>query len=307
LGCLLVIGQVVVLVVLIAVPGRSPSVKPAAQRLAASVGDVGGEPRPMGGVRTPPTTVPAPPATTVPPPPTPAPTPAPFIPAPPPPPAAPAAFHGLVPPANPPANVAPEPNFLQSCSGTQYDGSAGCVGASLAAIANARGKEGLPALSLPSNWAQLSPERQLFVATNLERTARGLPPLTAMASALDQAAEQGAAQGVDPTPPSGFPYTKWGSNWAGAVGNPLEAFYFWMYDDGPGSANIECTPQNQRGCWGHRDNVLLTLACHVCVMGAGWAPQGYQLTPSMTELLTDSSGSPPVDFTWQEESAYLTG
>jgi hypothetical protein len=153
---------------------------------------------------------------------------------------------------------------------------------------------------------QLSAERQLFVSTNLERTARGLPPLSAMASELDQTAEQAAAQGSDPTPPSGFPYSRWGSNWAGAVGNPLEAMYFWMYDDGPGSANVECTPSNQSGCWGHRDNVLLVLSCNTCVMGAGWSDHGYDNGPSMTEILVDTSGDPPVDFTWQEESAYLT-
>ena len=95
---------------------------------------------------------------------------------------------------------------------------------------------------LPSNWRQLSPEEQIFVATNLERTARGLPPLTAMATSLDQAARQGAAQNTDPGPPGGFPYSQWTSNWAGAVGNPLEAIYFWMYDDGAGSANIDCAP-----------------------------------------------------------------
>jgi hypothetical protein len=200
----------------------------------------------------------------------------------------------------------PQPNFLPSCSGTQYDGSPGCTGAALAAIANARHQEGLPALTLPSNWAQLSPERQLFVVTNLERTARGLPPLSAMASALDQAAEQGASQDTDPPPPNGFPYSQWGSNWAGAVGNPLEAMYFWMYDDGPGSANIDCTPSNQRGCWGHRDNVLLELPCRVCVAGAGWAPQGYQRSPSMTMLVVESSGSPAQDFSWQEETAYMS-
>jgi len=304
LGCLLAIGQVIVLLVLVALPGRPTSIKPAAKRVAAALGDAGTHR--VGGFRAPATTVPPPTTTPVPPPPAPPP-PAgvPFTPAVARPPAAPAPNAGLV--SHPAVNMPPNPNFLQSCSGTQYDDSSGCVGSALAAIANARRQEGLAGLALPSNWAQLSPERQLFVVTNLERTARGLPPLTAMASALDQAAEQGAAQSTDPPPPSGFPYSKWGSNWAGAVGNPLEAMYFWMYDDGPGSANIECTPSNQRGCWGHRDNVLIALPCHLCVMGAGWAPQGYQHDPSMTEVLVESSGSPSVDFTWQEESAYLTG
>jgi hypothetical protein len=158
---------------------------------------------------------------------------------------------------------------------------------------------------LPTNWAQLSPEQQLFVATNLERTVRGLPALTAMATTLDQAARQGAAQDTDPGPPHGFPYSQWASNWAGAVGNPLEAVYFWMYDDGAGSANIDCTPSNDTGCWGHRENILVRLPCRECLMGTGWDEGGYRGDPSTTELLVESSGKPGVDFTWQKELAAM--
>jgi hypothetical protein len=159
---------------------------------------------------------------------------------------------------------------------------------------------------LPSNWGQLSPQEQIFVSTNLERTARGLPPLAAMASALDQAAGQGAGQDIDPAPPGGFPYSQWGSNWAGALGNPLEAMYFWMYDDGIGSANVDCSPASPSGCWGHRENILLRLPCAQCIMGAGWAAAGYQGDPSMTELLVETSGNLAVDFTWRQESNFLS-
>ena len=204
-----------------------------------------------------------------------------------------------------PANIAPDPNFLLSCSGAQYDDSSGCVDATLQAIANGRSHEGLPPMVLPSNWDQLAPDQQLFVATNLERTARGLPPMAAMATALDAAARRGAAQDVDPPPPSGFPYSQWGSNWAGAVGNPLEAVYLWMYDDGSNTANVDCTPSNETGCWGHRENILLRLPCTECVMGTGWDPVGYSSDPSMTELLVETSGTIPVEFTWRQESPYL--
>jgi uncharacterized protein YkwD len=204
-----------------------------------------------------------------------------------------------------PANIAPVPNFLQSCSGAQYDDSAGCVDATVQAIANGRSHENLPPLVLPSNWFGLSPEQQVFVVTNLERTVRGLPPLSAMATTLDQAARQGAALNTDPPPPGGFPYSQWGSNWAGAVGNPLEAMYFWMYDDGTGSANVDCGPSNESGCWGHRENVLLKLPCADCLIGTGWVGTGYGSDPSMTELLVETSGSPSVDFTWREEAPYL--
>jgi hypothetical protein len=262
----------------------------------------------------PPTTVPAPTTTAPPAPTTTAPPAATTTAPPPPPPAAPAPQapapaaaprRGILPPSEPPANIAPSPNFLNSCSGSGYDDSAGCVSTVLAAIANARASEGLPAMTLPGNWDQLSPAEQLYVATNLERTVRGLPALGAMASALDQSAAEGAAQDTDPSPPQGFPASQWGANWAGAVGNPLEAVYFWMYDDGPGSSNIDCTAAGQSGCWGHRQNVLLELSCQTCVMGTGFEPTAYQGDPSWGELLVDSAGQPAVDFTWAEEQPYL--
>jgi hypothetical protein len=206
----------------------------------------------------------------------------------------------MLPPDNPPGNIAPSPNFLQDCSGVSFDDSSGCVTAVLAAIATGRTAEGLPDMVLPTDWTGLTPPEQLYVATNLERTARGLPPLAGMATALDAAALVGAQQSDDPTIPSGFPWTQWGSNWAGAVGDPLEAIYFWMYDDGPGSSNIDCQHAGDAGCWGHRDNILLNLACQPCDMGAGFDPTGYQGTPSWAELLVDTSGAPQLDFAWTD-------
>lgn len=252
----------------------------------------------------PPTTVPPPrPPTTVP-----SPRPAPKPPPPPPPahtsPAA-APTRGILPPANPPVSIAPKPNFLNACSSTTEDDSSGCVSTTVAAIDNGRGAEGLPGMRLPTNWPALSPQQQLYVATNLERTVRGLPPLTSMAGVLDQAAAAGAASGSDPSPPGGFPFSRWGANWAGGVGNPLEAVYYWMYDDGPGSTNADCTPGNHSGCWGHRDIILLSLSCSPCVMGTGFAAQGWGGQPSWAELLVATSGSPAADFTWQQESPYL--
>jgi len=226
---------------------------------------------------------------------TPAPAPAPVAPA----------NHVVASPGNPPANIAPSPNFVDSCSATSYDDSTGCVDDAVQAIDNARADEGNSALTLPANWTSLTPQQQLFVATNLERTVRGLAPLSAMATSLDQSAQQGATADQDPSPVAGFPYSRWGGNWSGGFGNPLEAMYMWMYDDGEGSANIECTPTNPSGCWGHRDNVLMSIACAPCVMGAGFAPQAYDGGPSITELLVSTSGSPAVDFSWQQEEAYL--
>ena len=207
---------------------------------------------------------------------------------------------GTVPPSNPSQNIPPSPNFLSSCSGSQYDNSSGCANAVLQAIANARTYEGLGPMSVPASWYSLSPSEQLFVATNLERVDRGLPALSGMATALDGSATQGAQQSQDPQPPAGFPWSSWGSNWAGAVGSPLEAIYFWMYDDGQGSGNIDCTQSNTSGCWGHRDNVLMALQCGPCLMGTGFDANGYQGYPSWAEILVDTSGSPQLDFSWSQ-------
>ena len=301
-GCLLAIGEVVILVLTFVHPGGAAGAGPPTSHLASSFGPTRHALSKNGASAT--TTLPVVPSTTQPPA-TPTTVP-PVIPTPTAPPA-PASTAPAVDAAGVlPANIAPQPNFLSSCSGTEYDDSSACVGATLQAIANGRSHEGLPPMVLPSNWPQLSPGQQIFVATNLERTARGLPPLAAMATTLDQAAAQGAAHNTDPEPPGGFPYRQWGSNWAGAVGNPLEALYFWMYDDGTGSANVDCTPSNQTGCWGHRENILLRLSCTLCLMGTGWDGVGYGGDPSMTELLVETSGNPVLDLTWQQEAAYLS-
>ncbi len=207
---------------------------------------------------------------------------------------------GDVPPDNPPANIAPDPNFENDCSGSAYDNSAGCTNAALEAIDNARSQEGVGPMDLPSTWYSLTPQQQMFVAVDLERTARGLPPLSAMDSALDSSAQQAAAAGEDPSPPSGFPWTQWGGNWAGAVGNPLAAIYYWMYDDGEGSNNVDCTPSDTSGCWGHRDNILMNMSCRPCVGGTGFSAGGYEGYPSWTALIVDSSGDPQVAYTYAE-------
>jgi hypothetical protein len=41
-------------------------------------------------------------------------------------------------------------------------------------------------------------------------------------------------------------------------------------------------------------------------MGTGWDATGYSGDPSMTEILVETSGNPAIDFTWQQESAFLS-
>ncbi len=205
---------------------------------------------------------------------------------------------------HPASNISPSPNFLGACGFTAYNDSFNCLWGVLTAIDNARAMEGLPSMVLPRNWSSLTPAEQLFVATNLERTVRGLAPLLAMATALDEAARQGAAAGTDPSVPPGFPWIGFGSNWAGPVGNPLEAIYYWMYSDGYGSTNIDCSLSNLAACWGHRQNVLVPLACNLCVMGSAWGATALGTT-SVAELIVETTGTVNVTFTWAQEQSSL--
>jgi hypothetical protein len=129
----------------------------------------------------------------------------------------------------------------------------------LEAIDAARAAEGLGALHLPSNFSSLGQPEQIFALTDIERTDRGLPPYVGLVASLDKDALEGAEALADPVIPGQAAIRSgalaWGSIEAEDI-NALSADYIWMYDDGLGSTNIDCTPVHPSGCWGHRDNIL---------------------------------------------------
>jgi hypothetical protein len=216
--------------------------------------------------------------------------------------------------ANPPANVPPSPNFLSACY--PHNTGATCTALVVQATTNARAAEGLGPMGLPGNFAALSPEQQLFVITDIERVDRGLPPFVGLVAQLDTDAQAGAQANQDPDPtqiPTGLHLVAWGSNWA-ENGNPLGSNYFWMYDDGVDSGNIDCTAPGQSGCWGHRENIL-SLSNYqqqyggTLLMGAG---EAYGTTntgwESDAELLVLATGPlPPLSYTWAEAVAAGAG
>jgi hypothetical protein len=205
-----------------------------------------------------------------------------------------------------PTNILPNPDFLGVCSATTFDDSSSCTSTTLEAINNARTIEGLAPMALPTNWSTLTPAEQLFVATNLERSTRGLTPITAMTAPLNTVAGQAAAAGTDPGLRAGGTVTNVGANWIQGYSNPLEAIYLWVYDDGLGSNNVDCTRQNLGSCWGHRANVLIKLDCSSCALGAAYAPEDAHHQPlSFAELLVESTSTGPPTFTWAEERPYL--
>ena len=194
---------------------------------------------------------------------------------------------------NPSASMPPDPDFLDVFSSTSLVLTGPCEEEALQAIDHARASEGLGPMELPSDWSALSPAEQLFVATNLERTVRGLPPFEGIATALERAAQAGANSGSDPVPPGSFPSDHWTSNAGEGLGSPLEALYEWMYDDGTDSPNSDCNPGDTEGCWGHRDNILAAFSCSPCVVGSADSPSA-----SWSELMVDTTSTPELLLVW---------
>ena len=167
---------------------------------------------------------------------------------------APAGASGIVPPSNPPVNIPPQ--VMPACSVTPVDDtSAGCIDSVLHNINYARDLEGLGPLVLPSGYAtDLVPTQQLII-TDEERGDRGLSEFTGIDPVLNTPALTAAGSDSDPVPPNGFDYTTAGSIFALDY-TPLGADYAWMYNDGYGGTNLECTSPSDSDCWGHRDNIL---------------------------------------------------
>ena len=238
---------------------------------------------------------------------------------------APAAAHkGILPPKNPSTSLAADPSFLSrpACSGGQ-DGRR-CNSIVLKAITRARRvleKMGGMSFSLAA-YQKLGPDEQLFVTVNLERIERGLPPAVVLTHSLDNVAQIGANADDDPPlgqvpsrlPGGGHP-SGIGGNWAGGWDNALGADYGWMYYDGPGADNGDCTKTNKSGCWGHRDNILGTFATpRSCgggraelAMGAGHVTKGQAYGDSETELLVGVCGPTPTDrvMSWARAKSLL--
>jgi len=227
------------------------------------------------------------------------------------PPVKPAKSHPILPPTSPAANIAESPNFAATCRQTGTE-SAPCIAATEQATAAARAIEGLGAMVLPSDYTALSPAEQLFVLTDIERVDRGLPPVVGMVAQLDTDAQNAAAANTDPTPasvPPGTTVTRWASNWGEGAG-PLGSNYNWLYDDGPGSGDIDCSAANPGSCWGHRDNILgfnasVIAASHsTLVMGAAEATVASDSPwTSDAVLFALMTGTPTYTYTWAQSQA----
>ncbi len=163
---------------------------------------------------------------------------------------------GILPPSNPAANLPPQ--VMPHCTLTPVDDtSAGCIDSVLHNINFARSLEGLGPMVLPSGYASDSVPMQQLIITDEERGDRGLPQFSGLDPLLDAAALTAAQASppTDPTPPVNYLYESAGSIFAQDY-TPLGADYAWMYNDGYGGTNLDCTSPSNSSCWGHRDNIL---------------------------------------------------
>ena len=182
--------------------------------------------------------------------------------------------------------------------------SADCISASLAILDQARANLGLPAYAVPSDFASLTPAEQGFVLANLDRVLYGLTPVTGLTQALNNDAGAGVQQVADPQPANPN-YLAWTSNWAGGFPNMPLAYEAWMYDDGLGSGNLDCTASNATGCWDHRHDVLYRFdSSGRLAMGAaaGSDPSG-QSGYTMLLFQGDASYQPAYVYTWAQAVA----
>jgi hypothetical protein len=209
----------------------------------------------------------------------------------------PAGAAGILPPSNPPANIAP--------SNSDY----------LTSINSARAAEGVGPMSITESALSALPiPEQVFILVNLERIDRGLPAISAMTAQLNADAQQGANASSDPAFPAdltgGSPVEFGGAIWAGGVSSALEADYYWMYDDGYGgllgaTTNAACSLLSLGECWGHRDIILHSFpdcggAAPVLSMGAAYTPVANDGDSIAAVLISTCSAPTDVTLTWDQ-------
>jgi hypothetical protein len=208
---------------------------------------------------------------------------------------------------NPSANRTPSQSTLQACF--SQPASQACADDALADVNAARISEGDLPMVLPGDWSALTIPQQLLALSNLERVDRGLNPIEGLSAPLDNDAQTGASDDQDPTPTNVYGST-WTANWEGGYVSPLLSDFAWMYDDGYGSENLDCTTSTSENCWGHRRDILWDFS-EPAVMGAAYDPASSH-GASETELFVggDSQTGPgqadePIAPTWATIAATL--
>ena len=205
--------------------------------------------------------------------------------------------------------------FMASCWQAGY-ASLSCEQVEIANIDTALASEGLGPLVWPSALYSLPLGQQLFIVTNEERLARGLGPISGMATEADANALAGAQAAQDPQGQQLPGVIASFGNWAEDYG-PLASDFDWMYNDGPGSFNVDCPSSGSAGCWVHRNDILANTEMapliapngYVWVAGAACVPNTSMtfLSNCDLEYALVPAASLSYDFTWTQALAAGAG
>ncbi len=204
--------------------------------------------------------------------------------------------------ADGPVGTDPAQNFplggMPEACASQPDGAV-CQNAAIYYLDQARASLGQPPYQLPADFTSLSPIDRDLILTDLDRTQYGLPAIPGLTAALDADAANGVT--IDADPRSSDPnFTAYTYNWAGGYPNMEAAYEGWMYDDGLGSGNEDCTSSNTAPCWDHRHDILYSFTgTGALAMGAAAGVDSSNV-PGYAMLLGigDSSYVPTYTDTW---------
>jgi hypothetical protein len=168
-----------------------------------------------------------------------------------------------------------------------------CENAVIYYLDNGRARMGLGPYDLPQDFPSLSPDRQMFILANLDRTAYSLPPVLGLNSRLDTSAQEGMRTDTDPaavTEPPWIPF-EYGADWAGSFPNALYGYFIWLYSDK--GADIS---------WGHRHVVLYEASALSMGAAVGIDVNGRAASALLVEGSSEAEKT-SYDYTWQEALA----
>jgi hypothetical protein len=184
-----------------------------------------------------------------------------------------------------------------NCDQSALDNTSDCIYSALLNINYARSLEGVGPMILPGNYTSMPPSEQLFVVFNLERTGRGLPPLSELDASADSDALIGALESTDPPIENSSTFHAGPGIAAFGVGSALQADWEWMYTDGcypyVGNAGCTSTSPNDPAGWDHRDAILGNYGSATAAAGAAEA--------------TATSGAHPGLIAWTAEFGEAIG